>query len=143
MQQAIPHNFERRNKMFIKRALKVFVIAIASFVFATITYAFAAGNTGIPAQKAGDGAAAITGYAVSSIQYHLNDTDPGKIDSVTFTLDASATTVKVRVDADGDYYSSGTSGKCTASGNVWTCDTTSPQLTVTAADNLRIIALDH
>jgi hypothetical protein len=56
--------------MFIKRSIKVFIIAIAAFAFASVGTAFAAANT-VDASKAGDGNAAISGYDVSSIHYNL------------------------------------------------------------------------
>ena len=121
--------------MFLTRAFKVLVIALVAFVFAGVATAFAAANT-VPDSYAGDGSGTISGYTVSNIQYHLNATDPASIDSVSFTLDASASTVKIKlvaVAAGSTWYN------CTnTSGNNWSCTTTGA--TVLSADQLRVIA---
>ena len=116
------------------RSSKLFVIVLIVLVFATATFAFAASNT-VPASYAGEGSSVTSGYTVSSVVYNLNAATPSNIDSVTFTLNASATTVKVRLVTTGSYYA------CTnTSGNNWSCNTTSPQGTVAAADEFRVVA---
>ena len=47
---------------------------------------FAAANT-VPDSGAGDGEGTIYGYEVTNIEYTLNATDPGNIDSVEFDID--------------------------------------------------------
>ena len=122
--------------MFKFRSIKLFVVVIAVLVFASGAYAFAATNT-VPTSYAGEGSSAISGYTVTSLVYNLNATTPSNIDSVTFTLSAPATTVKASLVA-GTFYT------CTnTSGNNWSCNTTSPQATVSAATSLDIIARDH
>lgn len=120
--------------MFFSRTLKIFIIGILAFVFATVVTAFAASNT-VPGTNAGDGSGAISGYTVSNIQYNLNAGDPGVIDSVTFDLNASANTVVIELD--GAEYSCSVSG-----GTSVTCDTTSGSPTVAGASTLRVIAGD-
>jgi len=114
----------------------MFVSVLMVLVFATAAFAFAATNTVDPGY-AGEGASATSGYTVSNVAYNLNATTPPNIDSVTFTLNAAAGTVKIRlVTPAGSYYS------CTnPSGFNWTCNTTSPQATVSAANELRVIAI--
>ncbi len=51
-------------------------------------YAFTAANT-VPASKARDGTGAISGYAVSNVNYNLNAANPSNIDSVTFDVDVA------------------------------------------------------
>jgi hypothetical protein len=120
--------------MFKFRSSKMFFIVLIVLVFATSAFAFAATNT-VPATYAGEGASTTSGYTVSAIDYNLNATTASNIDSVTFTLNAAASTVKVRLVTTGSYYS------CTnTSGNIWSCATTAPQVTVTAADELRVVA---
>ena len=95
--------------------------------------AFTASNT-VPATKAGDGSGAVTGYAVSSVHYGLNATDPAKVDSVTFDLDstpASGSTIKTKVGAS--WYS------CTNVAAAVTCATTSPQATVQPITALQVV----
>ena len=105
-------------------------------ILGSAAYAFTASNT-VPATSAGNGSQAISGYVASSVNYNLNGTTPTNIDSVSFALDAAATTVKAKLTAAGSWYS------CTnSSGNNWSCATTSPQATVAAADNLTVLAVN-
>jgi len=119
--------------MFIKRSFKVFVIVLAVFIMAAVTYAYAASNT-VPAGHAGDGSGGITGYVVSAIHYTLNATNPANIDSVAFTLDNAASTV--RIVLDGHTYS------CSGGPTDWTCDTTSPAATAAGASSLEVVAAE-
>lgn len=99
------------------------------------TFGFTAANT-VPATKAGDGSGAVSGFVVSSIKYNLNATSPGNVDSVTFTLDPTppvGSTMKIQLAPAGSWY------PCTNSGANITCGTTSPQATVAAVTNLRIV----
>jgi hypothetical protein len=120
--------------MFKFRSSKMFVLVLMVLIFATAAFAFAATNT-IPASYAGEGASTTSGYTVTNVAYNLNATTASNIDSVTFTLNAAAGTVKVRLVTTGSYYS------CTnTAGLNWSCNTTSPQATVATADELRVIA---
>lgn len=122
--------------MFNFRSSKMFVVVLVVLVFATAAFAFAATNT-VPATYAGEGASVTSGYTVSNVAYTLNGTTASNIDAVSFDLNAAAGTVTVRLVTTGSYYS------CTnGSGNSWSCDTTSPQVTVAAADELRIVATE-
>jgi len=103
---------------------------------AVAMFALAASNT-VPGTKAGQGSNTITGYVVSNVQYVLNATNPANIDSVTFTLDATATTVKAKLQsAATSYHACSNTG-----GNNWSCATTSPQETVSGANELAVIAV--
>lgn len=120
--------------MFKFRSTKMFVSVLMVLVFATAAFAFAATNT-VPASYAGEGASVTSGYTITNVVYNLNATTASNVDSVTFTLNAAASTVKVRLVTTGSYYS------CTnTSGTNWSCATTSPQVTVSAADELRVVA---
>ena len=120
--------------MFNFRSSKMFVAVLIVLILATSAFAFAATNT-VPATYAGEGASTTSGYTVTNVAYNLNATTASNIDSVAFTLNAAATTVKVRLVTTGSYYS------CTnTSGNNWNCATTAPQVTVAAADELRVVA---
>ena len=116
------------------RSSKVFVILFV-LIFATAAFAFAATNT-VPVTRAGEGVSVTSGYTVTNVVYNLNATTPSNIDSVTFTLNAAASNVKIRVVTTGSYYN------CTSVGLNWTCNTTAPQATVAAADELRVIATE-
>lgn len=120
--------------MFNRSSSKMFVVVLLALVFATAAFAFAATNT-VPGTYAGEGAGAVSGYTVTNVVYNLNATNASNIDSVSFTLNAAASTVKVRLVTTGSFYN------CTnTSGFNWNCNTTSPQATVAAADELRVIA---
>jgi hypothetical protein len=73
--------------MFISQLLRVrFIAAIAlALVLATAAYGFAATNT-VQNSGAGDGNAVISGYHVSDVVYALNESDPSKIDSMSFNV---------------------------------------------------------
>lgn len=114
------------------RSSKLF-IALLVLVLATTAFAFAASNT-VPSTRAGEGVSVTAGYTVTNVVYNLNATTPSNIDTVTFTLNAAATTVKIRLVSTGSYYG------CTNSGLNWTCTTTG--VTVAAADELRVIATE-
>ncbi|MBK9928022.1 MAG: hypothetical protein IPP66_22350 [Anaerolineales bacterium] len=120
------------------RNFKVLLIAFAVLVLAASSYAFAAAITGIPDSKAGTGSGTVTGYVVSNVAYTFNTSDPTLLDQVDFTLDATATSVKIQVNTvAGDWYT------CTNVLTDWTCITTSPQATTATMDTLTIVASDH
>lgn len=102
---------------------------------ATGSYAYTNSNT-VGATQAGDGSGAITGFVVSSVKYNLNTTNPSNIDSVTFSLDstpAAGSTLKAQLAPAGSWYT------CTNVSTAITCVVTSPQATVAAATNLRVV----
>jgi hypothetical protein len=117
------------------RKLRFLAALIAAISAAAGIYAFTNSNT-VPATNAGSGATAISGYTVSNVAYTLN-ADPTKIDAVTFTLDKAAGTVKAQLVSTGSWYA------CTNTASFdWSCDTTSPQVSVTPANQLSIVATD-
>jgi hypothetical protein len=120
----------RRKKRYLILLLLVAVgVAVA-------VYGFTASNT-VTAKAAGDGSGAISGFTVSSVAYTLNSSDPSKIDAVAFSISpASTSTVKVKLDSAGSTWYS-----CTNSSGSVSCTTTSPQATVAAADELRVVAV--
>jgi hypothetical protein len=116
--------------MFTRRAITIFTTLIVSLVFATAAFAFAATNT-VPDTTAGDGSGAISGYTVSNVTYALNATNPGNVDSVSFTI--APTTGVVRVQLNGSTWYS-----CTNTAGSVSCTTTG--LTALAATSLRVVA---
>ena len=117
--------------MLFKRSFKVFLIGMAAIILATISFAYAASNT-VTAGKVGSGVATITGYAVTNVTYTLDSNNPVNITAVAFTLDASATTVKVRLVTGGTLF------PCTGGPTNWSCTITG--VTATAANNLEVDA---
>lgn len=122
---------------------RVVALAVLSLLFASVTYGFAASNTVNPG-SAGEGAATITGYAVTNVKYNLNAANPSNIDSAQFSLTGTVkpSTVKARlVSGTGSWYDC--SSASTASPYAYTCATTSPsQATTTVANELRVVAAD-
>lgn len=114
------------------RSSKMFLVVLVVLVFATAAFAFAAGNNMPASTYAGEGSSVTSGYTVSTPVYNLNATTPSNIDSVTFTLNAAASTVKVRLVTTGSYFN------CTNVGLSWTCNTAG--VTVNAADEFRVVA---
>jgi hypothetical protein len=113
------------------RVLGALVVAAA---LATGAYAFTATNT-VPGSSAGSGSGAISGYTVSAVQYQLNATTPSDVDSITFTLNANATTAKAKIVSGSSTYTN-----CSIAGGVnVTCDF-SPDIAITTADQLSVIA---
>ena len=113
------------------RLLGALVVAGA---LATGAYAFTATNT-VPASTAGAGDGTISGYTVSAIAYQLNATTPTDVDSVTFTLNANATTAKAKIVSGSTTYTA-----CTIAGGVNVTCNFSPDIAITTADQLSVIA---
>jgi hypothetical protein len=120
--------------MLSRRTFKTMLIILIALTLSGFTYAFAAANTFPASTKAGSGAVTISGYDVTGIQYTLNASNPANIDSVSFTLDAAASTVKASVVAPASYVDCSNGG----SGNTWTCNLTSTS--VLSATSLSVIA---
>ena len=113
---------------------RIIGILVMAAALATGAYAFTATNT-VPSSSAGSGSGTISGYTVSGIAYTLNATTPSNIDSMTFTLNANAQTVKAKVVSGSTAYTD-----CSIAGGVnVTCDF-SPDIAITTADQLSVIA---
>jgi hypothetical protein len=118
--------------MFMKRALKFFVLGLIVLSLATIAFAYAATNN-VPSGYYGDGSGAISGYTVSNIVYTPDANDPVNIATVAFSLNAAATTVQVRLTTGGALFA------CTnTAGNDWSCAIGT--VTVQGATKLEVIA---
>ena len=106
-------------------------------IVAVATAGFAAANT-VPASQASDGAGAVSGYTVSVVHYNLNATNPGLIDSFTFTAvpaPPAGSTIRAKLVAASSTWIS-----CTDAGNDGVDVTCVDGVTTTlAADNLRVV----
>ena len=99
-------------------------------------YAFTATNT-VPNSKAGEGTSTVSGYTITNIDYTLNGTDPSSIDADDFDLSASPPVGSdVIIKLNTQKYT------CTFLAAAVSCDTTSPQATVTPTTSLTVIAAD-
>ena len=132
----------------IPRALAV---AAAVALVGTVSYAFLGSITGLgTAGHAGAATQVVSGYAVSDITYSYNASNPDEITAVGFTLDNAAGVVHTQLVNAGTWYACSEDAGATAvaqsvlgheTDTVWACDTTvGTQATVTAQDQLRIVA---
>ena len=113
------------------RFLGALVVAGA---LATGAYAFTASNT-VPTSNVGSGNGTISGYTVSAVAYTLNATTPTDVDSMTFTLSANASTVKAKIVSGSTTYTA-----CTVAGGVNVTCNFSPDIAISTADQLSVIA---
>lgn len=111
---------------------KLLFILFAAIIIASTTFAFASSSTLLPGSK-GEGAGGISGYTVANITYQFN-ADPTRIDSVGFTLDSNAVSVKIKLDDSvSTWYS------CSpVTGKDWSCQTDGA--TTQAATTLQVFA---
>jgi hypothetical protein len=83
--------------------LRAVAVALVTVVAGSVGYAFAASNSGLSG-AGGDGAGAISGYAIANISYALNMDDPTRLDAVSFDIDAGdpLPSVVVKLVSDSD-----------------------------------------
>jgi hypothetical protein len=108
--------------------LVLFIVAGSVFV----TYAFASTNAQ-SSPTGGEGLSPISGYDVTNISYHSGD-NPSRIDSVSFTLNAAANIVKIKLlSSQSNWYD------CNSINSVdWICETTGAS--VKSVDQLTVVA---
>ena len=133
----------RRGPLQLVTALAIFAVGGA---------AFTAANT-VPATSAGEGASAISGFALTNVAYNLDAANPTNI-TITATAangDAVNTGLTTYVEFDngtGNWYSCTRIGGIAPAHNI-SCDTTAAnpntavQLTVVLADNLTAIIAEQ
>ena len=121
----------------LTRPRAVLAVMLIAAVAAVGAYAFTASNT-IPDSNAGSGTSAVSGYTATNIAYTLN-ADPLKVDTITFDLDAAASTVKVQTDGSTWFDCSATAG----GSNTVTCDYSLAPLTLSAITTLNVIATQN
>jgi hypothetical protein len=113
--------------------LKYFVVLLFGLIAAGATIASASANT-LSDPRPGAHSARISGYTVSNVSYVLN-ANPKLVDLTTFSLDAPAVNVRIRLEAGGPWYA------CRAiSKTDWLCGTTEPQAVLGAVDTLEVVA---
>jgi hypothetical protein len=134
--------------MSLSRVLSIRGIAVTFGVLlvSVAAYGFAASNV-VPETGAGDGAEAISGYTISAVTYELEggvDTDPSTIESVAFTLDATAG-AGLPTDVQAQIVTAGTWYDCTTGDVALPADYTcaiSPSVAAASADQLRVVAAE-
>jgi hypothetical protein len=113
-----------------------FGMLILALILSASVYGFAATNT-VEATSAGDGATAISGYDIVSVNYSIfGDGNPSNIDAISFDLQASVASVWVSLDNGANWTN------CTGSISGNTVSNCGMNVLVTAATQLRIVAAD-
>jgi hypothetical protein len=136
-------------------SLRSLVVLAGALVFAAVSYGFSASNS-LPGSRAGDGAAAIAGYALdtttapnTTTSLHLSletDGDPTKILKVRFTINVSGgaappQTVSAVFLTSGGSQIGGWYSACTnISGTTWTCSPSGAPAYVQSGIQLRVVA---
>ena len=122
----------RRRRRTTRHALQVASVICVAAVFIPVSAAFTSSGTLRPA---GEGSSQTSGYAVSSVHFGLDPTNPADLASVSFTIAPSnATTVRVQLQPNGEWYT------CAVGGGTATCPTGSSRLPVAAAVALDVVA---
>lgn len=114
-----------------RRLLSVGLLGIV----AVLTTGYAGANS-VPASKAGDGSAGISGYTVTNIHYTLDSGVPTTVTGLTFTLTpplASGGAARVSVDNGATWLAA---GACSGTATI-TCSFTA---SVTSLSTLRVVA---
>ena len=70
----------------MKKSHRLSGIILIALILTVATFAFAAANVMPATSSAGDGTTVISGYTVTNVNYILDATDPGLINTVTFTI---------------------------------------------------------
>jgi hypothetical protein len=110
-----------------------FVLFMGALVFPI--YAFASTNASMGAS--GEGAASISGWAVSNINYSLSQ-ETAFVTSVAFDLDAPAKNVSIKLVSSASEFAT-----CWNVGNYhWQCDLQSG-IQVASMDEFRVIAVGN
>jgi len=115
----------------MRRLFPIQVLALMAVIAIYTSYAYASSVSQIPG---GEGVNTISGWNVSSIQYHLEE-GLSKNSAVEFDLDGHADVVKVSVKS-----SSASFFDCVNTiGNHWYC-VIGPEAGISEFDELRVIA---
>jgi hypothetical protein len=128
------------------RRLAAIMVVVA--IIGTASYAFLGSIAGLgTAGRAGIAVQTVSGYTVSSVDYTYDAADANKIQAVSFILDGRASMVKVRLShpvyrcaVDNAATAIARSVPGHADWTAYTCDTRSPQATVSTQDRLSIVA---
>jgi hypothetical protein len=115
--------------------VKIFAFALIFTIISTITYAFASSNTR-EADLAGYGVGSINGYAVSDISYNWGN-DSAKIASISFTLNAPASNVQMKLSDDQtNWYNC-----INVNGNNWDCNANNHP--ISSASEFQVVAIGN
>jgi hypothetical protein len=110
---------------------------VVSAVVGMATQAFAAGSV-VPGTRGGSGSAAISGYAVTDVDYTFGQTG-STIDAVTFNLDRAATSAKVTLDAGATWHACSVASTATFNGT-YAASCSGVDAAVASANQLTVVA---
>lgn len=120
----------------VTRPRTILAVALLTAVLAAGAYAFTASNT-VPASTAGSGSGAVSGYTATSLSYVLTAADPTTVDTLTFTIAPTTTSVvKVKAGTTGSWKT------CANSSGSITCDYSAAPIGVGAVlDQITVVAV--
>jgi hypothetical protein len=121
------------------RKHRLLAIAIAAAVAATSAYAYANSVAGVTPPLLGSGSAPILKYALSGVNYNLdNNGNANNIASISFTLSNAtmSTVVRIQVTNYATWYSCSSAAAPTIS-----CATTAPQITATGSTGSNLVVV--
>jgi hypothetical protein len=122
------------------KRFKISAVLSAIVVTAVVgvgTQAFAAGSV-VPDARAGSGSAAISGYAVTDVDYTFGQTGT-TIDAVSFNVDRAADTAKVTLDAGATWHACTVSATAGAGGK-YAASCAGVNASVASATELTVVA---
>jgi hypothetical protein len=120
----------------VTRPRTIVAVALLTAILAAGAYAFTASNT-VPSSNAGSGSGTVSGYTATNVSYTLTAADPTTIDTLTFTIAPTTTSVvKVKAGTTGSWKTC-----ANASGSI-TCDYSAAPISVGAVlDQLTVVAV--
>jgi spermidine/putrescine-binding protein len=120
----------------LTRPRTIVAVALLTAILAAGAYAFTASNT-VPSSNAGAGSGAVSGYTATNVSYTLTAADPTTIDTLTFTVAPTTTSVvKVKAGTTGSWKT------CVNSSGSITCDYSAAPISVGAVlDQLTVVAV--
>jgi hypothetical protein len=119
----------------MKSPIKLFALIVFAGVAIFPVYAFASSSSG--ANVSGEGAGTISGWATSNVHYQSSN-DPSRVGSVSFDLDAPASTVSVKLSSTSTAYASCTN----LNAYRWQCEFPSG-VSIASMDEFRMIAVGN
>ena len=120
----------------LTRPRTIVAVALLTAILAAGAYAFTASNT-VPSSNAGSGSGTVSGYTATNVSYTLTAADPTTIDTLTFTIAPTTTSVvKVKAGTTGSWKT------CSNSSGSITCDYSAAPISVGAVlDQLTVVAV--
>jgi len=120
----------------VTRPRTIVAVALLTAILAAGAYAFTASNT-VPSSNAGSGSGTVSGYTATNVSYTLTAADPTTIDTLTFTIAPTTTSVvKVKAGTTGSWKT------CSNSSGSITCDYSAAPISVGAVlDQLTVVAV--